>query len=533
MKKEMKFSDEAKNSILAGVEKLSEAVKVTLGPRGKNVAIDYGNGRVLITKDGVTVANAVSLDDPFEKMGAELVKEVSSKTNAVAGDGTTTATVLSEAIFKEGLKNVSSGVNPMNIKKGIDLAVKRVVGELANIAKPVATKDEVAQVGSISANGDVEIGNILAEAMEIVGVDGAIAVETGSGMETTLHTVEGMQFNRGYLSSNFITNKAKSEVEMDSPYILIYENKMNTIQDLLQVLQAVGKTKKPLLIIADDIDSEVLTTLVINKLRGSLNVCAIKSPSFGGDKKAIMEDLAVLTGGTVIGTGIGKTLDRVGLEDLGVATKVTITKDLTTIVGGKGDKQEVQDRIGHIKSMMNDPDGGYDVAKLGDRLAKLSGGLALITVGGITESAVREKHARVEDALHATRAAVEEGIVPGGGVALIRCIKCLNEFNLDLETQLGVDIVKRAIKAPLTQLVNNAGLDNGAIIVNNVLELEGNAGYNVATDTYVDMIEEGIIDPVKVTRSAIQNASSIAGLLLTTECLIAVTEEDPPPPPAQ
>ena len=533
MKKEMKFSDDAKKSILAGVEKLSKAVKVTLGPRGKNVALDYGNGRVLITKDGVTVANAVELSDPFEKMGAELVKEVAGKTNVVAGDGTTTATVLAEAIFKEGLKNTASGVNPMNIKNGIDIAVRKVVEELAIIAKPVVTQEEIAQVGAISANGDGEIGNILAEAMEKVGVDGAIAVEVGSGVETILHTVEGMQFNRGYLSAHFITNKGKSEVEMENPYILIYENKLNTIQDLLHVLQEVGKKNKPLLIIADDIDSEVLTTLVVNKIRGSLNVCAIKSPAFGSDKKAIMEDLAVLTGGTVIGTGIGKSLDRVDLDDLGVAGKITISKDLTTIVGGKGDQQEVQNRISHIKNMMNDPEGGYDVPKLAERLAKLSGGLALISVGGITESAVREKHARVEDALHATRAAVAEGIVAGGGVALIRCIKCLEGINLDEETQLGVNIVKRAITAPLTQLVNNAGFDNGPIIVNKVMELEGSQGYNVATNQYVDMIAEGIIDPVKVTRTAIQNASSIAGLLLTTECLIAITEEDPPPPPQQ
>lgn len=531
MKKEMKFDDDAKKAILAGVEKLSKAVKVTLGPKGKNVAIDVGRSSPLITKDGVTVAQSVALEDAFENMGAQMVREVASKTNMIAGDGTTTATVLAEAIYKEGLKNVSSGANPMSIQRGIDKAVNDVVKELSKISKPVATKEEIEQVGTISANGDTIIGSILAEAMEKVGVDGAIAVEAGSGVDTVLHTVEGMQFDRGYLSAHFITDKSKSEVQMENPYILIYENKMNTIQDLLPLLQAVGKKQKPLLIIADDIDSEVLTTLVVNKIRGSLNVCAIKSPGFGGDKKAMMEDLAVLTGGKVIGTGIGKALDNVTLDDLGRAGKITITKDLTTIVGGKGDPADVQDRANHIRNMLNSPDAGYDMEKLADRLAKLSGGLALISVGGITESAVREKHARVDDALHATRAAVAEGIVPGGGTALIRCLAVLDGLNCsDMEEQIGVSIVKRAISAPLTQLVNNAGFDQGSIVVNKVMDLEGNYGYNVATGEYVDMIEAGIIDPVKVTRSALQNAASISGLLLTTDCMIAVTEVDPPTP---
>jgi chaperonin GroEL len=533
MKKEMKFDEDAKKAILAGVEKLSRAVKVTLGPRGKNVAIDVGRSSPLITKDGVTVAQAVALDDPFEAMGAQMVREVASKTNTVAGDGTTTATVLAEAIYKEGLKNVSSGVNPMSIKRGIDIAVDAVVEELTNIAKPVVTKEEIAQVGTLSANGDKEIGQILAEAMERVGVDGAIAVDAGSGVETTLYSVEGMQFDRGYLSAHFITDKEKSEVVMNDPYILIYENKLNTIQDLLPLLQAVGKKQKPLLIIADDIDSEVLTTLVVNKLRGSLNACAIKSPSFGGDKKAMMEDMAVLTGGTVIGTGIGKKLENITIDDLGQAGKITITKDLTTIVGGKGDPAEVEVRATHLRNMLNSPEAGYDIEKLADRLAKLSGGVALISVGGITETAVREKHARVDDALHATRAAVAEGIVPGGGTALIRCIKVLDDISLDMESQIGVNIIKRAIQAPLAQLVNNAGFDEGSIIVNKVMMLEGNEGYNVATGEFVDMIEAGIIDPVKVTRSALQNAASISGLLLTTDCMIAVTEFDPPIAPPQ
>lgn len=530
MKKEMKFDDDARKAILAGVEKLSKAVKVTLGPKGKNVAIDFGKSSPLITKDGVTVANAVQLEDPFERMGAQMVREVASKTNTIAGDGTTTATVLAEAIYKEGLKNVASGVNPMSVKRGIDHAVFEVLVKLAEISKPVATKAEIAQIGTISANGDTTIGNIIAEAMDKVGPDGAIAVEMGSGIETTLHTVEGMQFERGYLSANFITNKEKSEVLMENPYILIYENKLNSIQELLPVLQTVGKSKKPLLVIADDIDAEVLTTLVVNKLRGSLNVCAVKSPEFGADKKAIMEDLAVLTGGVVIGTGIGKTLDRVGLEDLGSANKVTISKDTTTIVGGKGDPKDVEIRANHIRTMLNSPDGGYDVVKLGGRLAKLSGGVALITVGGITESAAREKHARVDDALHATRAAVSEGIVPGGGTALIRCIEVLEQISIDPEGQIGVDIVKRAISAPLCQLVNNAGFNNGPVVVNHVRGLKNNYGYNVLTEEYVDMIEAGIIDPVKVTRTALQNAASIAGLLLTTDCLIAMTEVDPPVP---
>lgn len=530
----MKFDEDAKKAILNGVEKLSKAVKVTLGPKGKNVAIDMGRPSPLITKDGVTVARSVALEDPFENMGAQMVREVASKTNTVAGDGTTTATVLAEAIYKEGLKNVASGTNPMSIKRGIDSAVDVVVKELANIANPVNTKEEIAQVGTISANGEAEIGNILAEAMERVGVDGAIAVDVGSGVDTTLYTVEGMQFDRGYLSAHFITDKSKSEVQMENPFILIYENKMNTIQDLLPLLQAIGKQKKPLLIIADDIDSEVLTTLVVNKLRGSLNVCAIKSPGFGGDKKAMMEDLAVLTGGKVIGTGIGKKLENINIEDLGSAGKITITKDLTTIVGGKGDPAEVEIRANHIRTMLNSPDGGYDVEKLADRLAKLSGGIALISVGGITESAVREKHARVDDALHATRAAVAEGIVPGGGTALIRCLQSLDKcIMLDKDAQIGVDIVKRAITAPLAQLVNNAGYNEGSVVVNKVMELEGNYGYNVATNEYVDMIDAGIIDPVKVTRSALQNAASIAGLLLTTDCMISVTEIDPPTPQQQ
>lgn len=527
MKKEMKFDEDAKKAILNGVEKLSKAVKVTLGPKGKNVAIDVGRSSPLITKDGVTVAHSVALEDAFENMGAQMVREVASKTNTIAGDGTTTATVLAEAIFKEGLKNVASGTNPMSLKRGIDLAVDAVCKELATIAKPVATKEEISQVGTISANGEYQIGNILAEAMEKVGVEGAIAVDIGSGVDTTLYTVEGMQFDRGYLSAHFITDKSKSEVQMENPYILIYENKMNTIQDLLPLLQAVGKQKKPLLIIADDIDSEVLTTLVVNKIRGSLNVCAIKSPGFGGDKKAMMEDLAVVTGGKVIGTGIGKALENVTIEDLGNAGKITITKDITTIVGGKGNTEDVELRANHIRNMLNSPDAGYDMEKLADRLAKLSGGIALISVGGITESEAREKHARVDDALHATRAAVAEGIVPGGGTALIRCLPCLeNCIPLEEEAKIGVDIVKRAITAPLTQLVNNAGYNDGSVVVSKVKELEGNYGYNVATDEYVDMIEAGVIDPVKVTRSALQNAASIAGLLLTTDCMIAITENE-------
>lgn len=533
MKTDMKFEDDARKSILSGIEKLSKAVKTTLGPKGRNVAIDYGGGKVLITKDGVTVSRSVNLSDPFERIGAELLKEVASKTNSIAGDGTTTATVLAEAIYKEGLKNVSSGANPMSIKRGIDTAVFEVLVNLAKIAVPVSTKDEIAQVGTISANGDSQIGGLIAEAMNIVGADGAIAVEMGSGLQTTLHTVEGMQFDRGYMSANFITNKEKSEVSMENPYILLYENKLDSIQELLPLLQTIGKSKKPLLIIADDIDSEVLTTLVVNKMRGSLNVCAIKSPAFGADKKAIMEDLGVLTGGMVIGTGIGKNLDMVTVEDLGSASKITINKENTTIVGGKGDPKDVEIRSNHIRSMMNSPDAGYDVEKLGDRLAKLSGGVALITVGGITESAVRELHARVDDALHATRAAVAEGIVAGGGTALIRCIEVLENISLDGEEQIGVDIVKRAISAPLCQLVNNAGFDEGSIVVNRVRGLKDNQGYNVATNEYVDMIDAGIIDPVKVTRSALQNAASISGLLLTTDCMIAVTEVDPPDPQPQ
>lgn len=525
MKKEMKFDDDAKKSILSGIEKLSKAVKVTLGPKGKNVVIDVGRSSPLITKDGVTVASSIELEDPFENMGAQLIKEVAQKTCTVAGDGTTTATVLAEAIYKEGLKNVAAGANPMTIKRGMDVAVEAIVNELYRISKPIVTKDEISQVGTISSNGDKEVGSLIAEAMERVGVDGAITVQTGGGMETALHSVEGMQFDRGYLSAHFITNKEKSEVEMENPYILIYENKLNTLQDLLRILQLVGKSQKPLLIVADDIDAEVLTTLVVNNMRGSLKVCAIKSPAFGNDKKAMMEDLAVITGGTVIGTGVGKALDQVGLEELGTAGKITITKDTTTIVGGKGDPKDIADRASHIKNMLKNPE-DYDVAKLADRLAKLAGGIAVISVGGITESAVREKHARVDDALHATRAAVAEGIVPGGGTALIRCLPVLDLISLDNEAQIGVDIIRRAITSPLCQLVNNAGFNEGSVVVDKVKGLKGNVGYNVATDTYQDLIEVGVIDPVKVTRTALQNSASISGLLLTTDCMIAVTEKD-------
>lgn len=523
MKKDMKFDDDARRSILSGIEKLSKAVKVTLGPKGKNVAIDVGRPTPLITKDGVTVASSVELDDHFENMGAQLVREVAQKTCAVAGDGTTTATVLAEAIYKEGLRNVASGANPMAIKRGMDMAVDAVVKKLHEIAKPIITKDEISQVGTISANGDKEIGDIIAEAMEKVGAEGAITVEIGSGVDTTLHTVEGMQFDRGYLSAHFITNKEKNQVEMENPYILLYENKLNTLQDLLHILQKVGKIQKPLLIVADEIDSEVLTTLVVNKLRGSLNVCAIKSPAFGNDKKAIMEDLAIITGGIVTGTGIGKTLDKIELTDLGRAGKITIDRDTTTIVGGQGSPENIALRSNHIREMMKSPE-DYDMTKLSARLANLTGGIAMINIGGVTESEAREKHARVVDALHATRAAVAEGIVPGGGTALIRCMPVLDELKGDHEVQIGINIIKKAVMAPLMQIVDNAGGNQGSVVVDKVRSLEGNVGYNALTDAYEDLIKSGVIDPVKVTRSALQHASSISGLLLTTDCIIANME---------
>jgi chaperonin GroEL len=519
MAKQIIFDVEARDAMLRGVEKLSKAVKVTLGPKGRNVILDKGYGSPTVTKDGVSVAKEIVLENKFENMGAQMVKEVASKTSDIAGDGTTTATVLAEAIYREGLKNVTAGANPMSLKRGIDAAVDAMVKELVKLSKKVKTSEEVAQVGTISANGDATIGKIIAEAMEKVGKDGTITVEEAKSIETTLEVVEGMQFDKGYLSPYFVTDPNTMEAVLEDPYILIFEKKISNLQDMLPLLQNVAKTGKPLMIIAEDIEGEALATLVVNKLRGTLNVCAVKAPGFGDRRKAIMEDLAVLTGGKFITEDLGIKLESVTLEDLGNTKRITVGKDDTTIVEGAGSVKEIKARIELIRRQIEDTTSDYDREKLQERLAKLAGGVAVINVGAATEAEMKEKKARVEDALHATRAAVEEGIVPGGGVALIRVQKVLDKVDVEGDEKIGVDIVRKAIEAPLRQLVANAG-EEGAIVVQEVKKGKLAYGYNVATGEYVDMIEAGIIDPAKVTRSALQNAASISGLLLTTECMI-------------
>jgi chaperonin GroEL len=505
--------------MLRGVEKLSRAVKVTLGPKGRNVIIDKKYGSPTVTKDGVSVAKEIEFENPFENMGAQMVKEVASKTSDIAGDGTTTATVLAEAIYREGLKNVTAGANPMSLKRGIDKAVTALVDQLAKLSKKVKSTEEIAQVGTISANGDETIGRIIAEAMDKVGKDGTITVEEAKSIETSLDIVEGMQFDKGYLSPYFVTNPNTMEALLEDPYILIFEKKISNLQDMLPLLQNIAKTGKPLLIISEDVEGEALATLVVNKLRGTLNVCAVKAPGFGDRRKAIMEDLAALTDGKFITEDLGIKLESVTLDDLGSAKRVTIGKDDTTIVEGAGKVATIKARIDQIRRQIEDTTSDYDREKLQERLAKLAGGVAVINVGAATEAEMKEKKARVEDALHATRAAVEEGIVPGGGVALLRVQKALDKLETVGDESIGVDIVRKAIEAPLRLLVANAG-EEGAIVVQEVKKGKQNFGYDVANGKYVDMIAAGIIDPAKVTRSALQNAASIAGLLLTTECMI-------------
>ncbi|MDT8341340.1 MAG: chaperonin GroEL [Longimicrobiales bacterium] len=525
--KELDFDIEARTRLKAGVDKLARAVKVTLGPKGRNVVLDRKFGPPTITKDGVSVAKEIELEDPVENMGAQMVKEVATKTSDLAGDGTTTATVLAQAIFAEGLKNVTAGANPMGIKRGIDKAVEKVVAELRSISQETKGKKEIAQVGAISANNDQEIGNLIADAMEKVGKDGVITVEEARGLETTLETVEGMQFDRGYLSPYFVTDPERMEAVLEDAMILIHDKKVSSMKDLLPVLEKVAQMGKPLLIIAEDVEGEALATLVVNKLRGTLKVAAVKAPGFGDRRKAMLQDIAVLTGGQVISEEVGFKLENTVLSDLGSAKRVVIDKDNTTIVDGAGETEKIQGRIEEIKVAIDKSTSDYDREKLQERLAKLAGGVAVINVGAATETEMKEKKARVEDALHATRAAVEEGIVPGGGVALLRAQTALEDFKVDRhDEQVGVDILRRALESPIRQIVSNAGAE-ASIVVAKVRESKDVAfGYNALTDAYEDLVEAGVIDPTKVVRTALQNASSIAGLLLTTEAVVVEKPED-------
>ena len=526
--KQLKFDEAARHALLRGVEKLARAVKATLGPAGRNVIIDKKFGSPTITKDGVSVAKEIELDDPYENMGAQLIREVSSKTSDVAGDGTTTATVLAEAIYKEGLRNVTAGANPISLQRGIMKASEAVVARLAEISKEVSDSKEIAQVATVSANWDEEIGTIIAEAMDKVGKDGTITVEEAKGIETTLDVVEGMQFDKGYLSPYFVTDPETMEASLDNAYILINEKKVSNLKDMLPLLEKVAKTGRPLLIIAEDVEGEALATLVVNKLRGTLNIAAVKAPGFGDRRKAMLEDLAILTGGKCITEDLGIKLENVELTDLGEAKSVKITKEDTTIVEGGGGSEAISGRVGQIRKQIDDTTSDYDREKLQERLAKLAGGVAVISVGAATETEMKEKKARVEDALHATRAAVEEGIVPGGGTALIRAQSALDALELEGDEATGVLLVRSAVEAPLRQLAANAGRE-GALIVEHVKKSDGNIGYDVAKDDYVDLIAQGVVDPTKVTRSALQNAASIAGLLLTTEAVITdIPEEEAP-----
>jgi chaperonin GroEL len=518
--KEIKFSQDARAKILDGVNALADAVKVTLGPKGRNVVIDKSYGAPLITKDGVTVAKEIELEDKFENMGAQLVKEVASKTSDVAGDGTTTATVLAQSIYQEGVKLVTAGHNPMEIKRGIDKAVVVAVEALQELSKPVSNHKEIAQVGTISANSDETIGNILAEAMEKVGKEGVITVEEAKAMETSLETVEGMQFDRGYLSPYFVSDPERMEAVLEDAMVLIYDKKISTMKDLLPILEPVAKQGRPLLIIAEEVDGEALATLVVNKLRGTINVCAVKSPGFGDRRKALLEDIAILTGGQVVSEEVGVKLENATIDMLGHAKRIVVEKNDTTIVDGAGDETAIGNRVAQIRTQLEEATSEYDREKLQERLAKMVGGVAVVKVGAATETEMKEKKARVEDALHATRAAVEEGIVPGGGVALLRVLAAVKGLDLEGEQKFGRDLVARALEAPLRQIAVNAGLE-GAIVADKVLNGTGSFGFNAAADTYCDMLEAGIIDPTKVTRSALQNAASVAGLMLTTEAMIA------------
>ncbi|MBN2418939.1 MAG: chaperonin GroEL [Deltaproteobacteria bacterium] len=523
-KKEIRYSASAREKVMTGVDTLANAVKVTFGPRGRNVLIEKSWGSPVATKDGVTVAKEVELEDKFENMGAQMVKEVASKTSDVAGDGTTTATILAQAIVREGLKLVTSGINPMSIKRGIDRSVTTVVEELKKISKPTKDKNEIAQVGTISANNDRTIGDIIAEAMEKVGKEGVITVEEAKSMETSLEIVEGMQFDRGYLSPYFVTNAEKMIASLDDPYILLHEKKIANMREILPVLEKIAQSGRPFVIIAEDVEGEALATLVVNRLRGTLKCAAVKAPGFGDRRKAMLEDIAILTGGKVISEDMGQKLENMTLEDLGTAKKISIDKDNTTIVDGGGDRKALEGRVKQIRNQIQETTSDYDREKLQERLAKLIGGVAVINVGAATEAEMKEKKARVEDALNATRAAVEEGIVPGGGVALVRALKALENLTYEGEEQAGLNIIKKALEEPLRQLANNAGFE-GSVVVKNVLGLSGNKGFNAETGEYEDVVKAGIIDPTKVTRFALQNAASVAGLLMTTEAMVAEKPE--------
>ena len=528
MAKQLLFGEEARAKILKGVEKLADAVVVTLGPKGRNVVLDKKFGSPTITKDGVTVAKEVELEDPYENMGAQMVKEVAEKTSDTAGDGTTTATLLTRSIYKEGIKNVTAGANPMALKRGIDKAVVAVIAELKKMAKPVKEKKETVQIATISANGDDAIGNLLADAMEKVGKDGVITVEEAKSMATTLELVEGMQFDQGYLSPYFVTDTTKMEVVLDDPYILIHEKKISSIKDLIPLLEKVAQQGKPLMIISEEVEGEALATLVVNKIRGTLNVCAVKAPGYGDRRKAMLQDIAILTGAQPIMEDLGIKLESVTLAQLGRAKRMKADKDNTTIIEGAGKSSELKARIEQIKKEIEKGDSSYDKEKLQERLAKLAGGVAVINVGAATETEMKEKKARVEDALHATRAAVEEGIVPGGGVALLRTVSVIEALKLTGDEKIGGDIIKRALEDPLRQIASNAGVE-GVVIAQRVKEEKGSFGYNAETGEYTDMIKDGVIDPMKVVRLAILNSSSIAGLMLTTEAIICdLPEKDKP-----
>ena len=534
MAKQVIHGEDSRAAILRGINQLADAVKITLGPKGRNVVIDKKFGSPTITKDGVTVAKEIELKDALENMGAQMVREVASKTSDVAGDGTTTATVLAQAIFREGVKTVAAGANPMALKRGIDKAVERATEEIRRLSKPVKG-DAIAQVGTVSANGDQTIGNIIAEAMNKVGKDGVITVEESKTMETALEVVEGMQFDRGYLSPYFVTDPERMEAVLENPLILINEKKISSMKDLLPLLEQVAKLGKPMLIIAEDVEGEALATLVVNKLRGTLNIAAVKAPGFGDRRKAMLEDIAILTGGKVISEDLGIKLENVKLEDLGRTKKVTIDKDNTTIVEGAGKQSDIEGRVKTLRAQIDDTTSDYDREKLQERLAKLVGGVAVIKVGAATETEMKEKKARVEDAMHATRAAVEEGIVPGGGVALVRAAKVLEKYDIsdgDADEQIGVNIVRRALEEPLRQIVQNAGKE-GAVVVERIRsEKNENQGFNAQTEQYEDLVKAGVIDPAKVTRTALQNAASIAGLMLTTEAMVSeIPEEDKSPAP--
>jgi len=527
----LQYDEQARKSILDGVNALADAVKVTLGPKGRNVIIEKSFGSPVVTKDGVTVAKEIELEDKFENMGAQMVREVASRTSDVAGDGTTTATILAQAIYREGAKTVAAGSNPMDIKRGIDKAVEAVVEELKKLSKPTKDQKEIAQVGTISANNDDSIGNIIAEAMGKVGKEGVITVEEAKGLQTELEVVEGMQFDRGYVSPYFVTNPDKMEVNFEDAYILIYDKKISGMKDLLPVLESAARSGKPLLIVAEEIEGEALATLVVNKIRGTLQVAAVKAPGFGDRRKAMLEDIAILTGGKVISEEMGMKLENATLQDLGRARKTSIDKDNTTIIDGAGSRADLEGRVKQIRAQIEETTSDYDREKLQERLAKLVGGVALIRVGAATETEMKEKKARVEDALNATRAAVEEGIVPGGGVAYIRTLPALEKLVLEGDQQVGVNIVKKALEEPLRMIAANAGME-GSIVVEKVKEKKGPFGFNAASEEYEDLVKAGVIDPTKVARSALQNASSVAGLMLTTQCMVAEKPKKESPMPA-